>query len=292
MSTELLIDDFITAHRLSTDFRNVARLHYLPLAKWLLQQHRPQGTLFLGINGSQGSGKSTLADFLQRILEQQGLTAASLSIDDLYLTRAQRINLAETVHPLLLTRGVPGTHDTTMGIDLLDQLSRLTHGQALRLPRFDKAIDDRQPEPNWPVVLGPVDVVILEGWCVGSLPQQDRALREPVNKLEADEDPGGIWRQYVNTRLAEDYQTLFSKIHKLVVLKAPSFDCVYQWRLEQEHKLAEDMGKPIMSDDEVLRFIQHYQRLTTHNLNTLPAKADVLFELDETRQFVGAYYRQ
>ena len=143
MSLDLLIGNFIDRHQLPVDFELLAKTYYLPLGDWLRQQRQRQDTLVVGINGCQGSGKSTLADFLQQFLEYQGLSVASLSIDDLYLTRAQRQQLAKTVHPLLQTRGVPGTHDTAMGIALIDQLRQLSKGEQLRLPRFDKASDDR-----------------------------------------------------------------------------------------------------------------------------------------------------
>ena len=78
--------------------------------------------LVLGICGAQGSGKSTLAEALAERLERDGLACAVLSLDDLYLTRAERERLARGVHPLLATRGPPGTHDTSLGIAVLDAL--------------------------------------------------------------------------------------------------------------------------------------------------------------------------
>ena len=62
----------------------------------------------LAISGLQGSGKSTLAAQVVELARTRGLRAAALSIDDVYLTRAQRQRLADRVHPLLATRG-PGT---------------------------------------------------------------------------------------------------------------------------------------------------------------------------------------
>ncbi len=34
-----------------------------------------------------------------------------LSIDDYYLSKIERLRISQKVHPLLITRGVPGTHD-------------------------------------------------------------------------------------------------------------------------------------------------------------------------------------
>ena len=70
------------------------------------------------------------------------------------------------------------------------------------------------------------------------------------------------------------------------MLAAPSFDSVLHWRLEQEHKLAKtSKGEKtgVMNDDEVARFIEHYQRLTEHALSTLPQQCDTVFYLDEHR---------
>ena len=102
---------------------------------------RDHRLIVLGICGAQGSGKSTLARAVEQAAVRKGITAATLSLDDLYLTRAQREALGCTVHPLLRTRGVPGTHDMALGLEILDALER---GEAARLPRFDKASDDRE----------------------------------------------------------------------------------------------------------------------------------------------------
>ena len=57
---------------------------------------------------------------VQRLLELvHGLRAAILSLDDIYLSGADRLQRANTIHPLLATRGVPGTHDVGLGLQLL-----------------------------------------------------------------------------------------------------------------------------------------------------------------------------
>ena len=86
------------------------------MASWVAEHVGPR-TLVLALNGAQGTGKSTLARLLKRLLEQvHGLRVAILSLDDLYLTAQERRRRAETIHPLLATRGVPGTHDVRLGI--------------------------------------------------------------------------------------------------------------------------------------------------------------------------------
>lgn len=251
--------------------------------------------MLLGINGAQGTGKSTLADFLKRALgKRHGWNVAVLSIDDFYLTRAERLDLASKVHPLLATRGVPGTHDVGMLARCIDELGRLAEGRECRLPRFDKAQDDRAPETRWPVVSGPVDLIILEGWCVGSVAQDDAALAESINDLERDEDPTGAWRRHANERLKSDYRRIFDELDALVFLQAPGFDAIYRWRLEQEQKLAAAApanASGIMSESQIAEFIRFYERITRSNLRRLPECADVVLELDENHGIAAARYR-
>ncbi|MBW8880776.1 MAG: hypothetical protein JF615_04925 [Asticcacaulis sp.] len=80
-------------------------------------------TLTVGLCGAQGSGKSTLVEQLKSRLEADGVTVAMLSLDDLYLSRLTRADLAERIHPLFQTRGVPGTHDVEIGKLILNDLA-------------------------------------------------------------------------------------------------------------------------------------------------------------------------
>jgi D-glycerate 3-kinase len=198
---------FLREEGLPADFAaEVERLH-APLAARIAAV--TMGPAFVvGVCGPQGSGKTTTVRVLAALLEAQGLKVATLSLDDLYLTLADREALARDVHPLLRTRGVPGTHDVGLGLAVLDGLAG--EGETA-LPRFDKAADDRAPAGTWPTVAGPVDVVLFEGWCVGARPEPAEALREPVNGLERDRDSDGVWRAYVNAALAGPYRALFGR---------------------------------------------------------------------------------
>ena len=156
------LDRFIAAHRLPDSFRTTATEYFEPLADWLRKKSAGGTPFLLGINGAQGTGKTTLAAYLSLSLGESGnRTVAILSIDDFYLTKAERQQLAETVHPLLATRGVPGTHDLPMLRDCLARLRELGQGEQHRLPRFEKAVDDRAAEASWPTSSGPVDLVLL-----------------------------------------------------------------------------------------------------------------------------------
>ncbi|MDB5719353.1 MAG: hypothetical protein JWM38_2780 [Sphingomonas bacterium] len=245
--------------------------------------------ILVGLCGSQGSGKSTMAAFLRALLDAQGLSTAILSIDDLYLDLPERIALAERVHPLLRTRGVPGTHDIALGIDVIERLFAAAPDGSTAIPRFDKSTDSRMPQDQWGRFFGPAQVVILEGWCVGAMPEAEEALDTPVNALEAQEDEDGRWRRHVNAALAGPYRDLFDRIDLMVFLRAPSFDCVFQWRSLQEEKLRRatgGAGAGLMNDAQLARFIAHYERITRHLLATMPATADLVVTLDPAHQIV------
>jgi D-glycerate 3-kinase len=290
------LDRFIAAHRLPESFRTTATQYFEPLADWLRRKSEGGAPFLLGINGAQGTGKTTLAAYLALSLAEKGnRTVATLSIDDFYLTKAERQQLAETVHPLLATRGVPGTHDLPMLRDCLARLRELSPGEQHRLPRFDKAVDDRAVEASWPTISGPVDLVILEGWCVGSVAEPEAALEEPVNQLEADRDADGQWRRYVNERLRTDYADVFAGLDALVFLQAPGFEAVLRWRIEQERKLAVTAGANtagVMNETQVKAFIRYFERISLHNLEAVRSNADIVLELDEYHDCVASHYRE
>jgi D-glycerate 3-kinase len=248
--------------------------------------------LVLGLAGAQGSGKSTVADKLKERLEARGKSVAVLSLDDLYFDRPQRARLARRVHPLFATRGVPGTHDVGLGVDALRALRA---GRKVLLPRFDKGTDSKRPRREWPRIAKPVDVVIFEGWCVGAIAEAKAALAEPINELERREDASGAWRRHVNSALAGKYRKLFGLIDYFAFLRAPSFDIVMAWRLQQEHELAANVPAErlthLMSDEDIARFIQHFERITRHMLVEAPGRADLTLQLDEARRVVGTTRR-
>lgn len=274
----------ITAEGLPESYLEAVERFWRPLAETIAAAQA--GTpLIVGISGAQGSGKSTLSQCLEVLLhENHGLNAATLSLDDLYLTRRERAHLAANVHPLLATRGVPSTHDVAMGQAVL---AAVREGRAgLRLPRFDKARDDRAPEVDWPVIAAPIDVLLLEGWCIAATPQSAEALAESVNRLEAEEDPDGTWRTYVNAALEGPYRALFGAIDWLVMLEAPGFEAILGWRQEQERKLRARTGGG-MSDHEIERFVMHYERITRHLLAQLPGRADAVVSLSADHAVTG-----
>jgi D-glycerate 3-kinase len=292
-----ILDAFLQQERLPPEYAESAVRFFVPLARHIetLKSRMPRPIL-VGVNGAQGSGKSTLATFLKRVLEARyGLRVAVLSIDDLYLTQGERRHLAQSVHPLMATRGVPGTHDVDLGIKVIDRLMTAGPEDVTPVPRFDKSMDDRLPEGQWDSFESRADIVILEGWCVGARSEDKTDLDAPINRLEAEEDWQGIWRTYVNRQLETVYPALFSRIDCLVMLKVPDFDCVRRWRLLQEEKLkarvartAPGAGDAVMDPRSLERFIMHYERLTRHILAEMPARADAVLDLGHDHQVIHA----
>lgn len=290
-----VLDEFVEIHNLTDSYIETVKQWYLPVLENLMSDvNEAHSPLVIGINGCQGSGKSTLADLIVHVYSKvYAKRCIAISIDDFYLTLEERKQLANRVHPLFLTRGVPGTHDISLANSVLDQLMQQSGN--VKVPRFNKAVDDRVPENEWPIIELPVDVIILEGWCLGAVAQEDHLLKSPINELEEFEDRSGIWRDYVNHCLRDNYKDLFSRINYWMMLKAPSFESVFQWRLEQEQKLEAHLKKgdkftsktaknySFMSPQQIRRFIQYYQRITEHSLEYLPEQCDCVFQLDDTR---------
>lgn len=281
------IDDFLHRERLPAAYRLTIGDVLVPLAGAIAQRARLTDHMIItGLCGAQGSGKSTAAAALVELLLQERLPAIAVSIDDFYLPRNERLRLAHEVHPLLATRGVPGTHDVELALATIDSLAG---SEPVLLPAFDKGSDDRRPRREWRSIAGPLRVVILEGWCVGARPQPAAALAAPVNALERDEDAAGTWRGYVNHALLGHYRALFDRLSPLVLLQAPSFEVVQGWRAEQEHKLRDRLQREggdasrVMDDTAIARFIAHYERVTRHILMEMPLRADHLITLSSTR---------
>jgi len=238
----------------------------------------------IAISGLQGSGKSTLAAQLVAAAGRRGDFALALSIDDFYFSRSDRRRLARSVHPLLATRGVPGTHDVGLLMRTLDALGRATADRAARLPRFDKGRDTRIAPSRWRRVTRSPALVVLEGWCVGVPPQRAPALRRPINMLERDEDPDALWRTWVNDQLHERYVALWRRLDRLVLLQAPSYAVVTRWRDEQELALRRRKAPHALSPEALHRFLMHYERLSRHALRELPARSDLRVVLDARRR--------
>ncbi|MEP3891896.1 MAG: P-loop NTPase fold protein [Hellea sp.] len=292
MDVQKWLEEFIEAERLPQSYAAIAQDHFLPLADHLAKYLKQKPTI-IGVNGAQGTGKTTFAKLLGGYWTKVcGLNGTQISLDDFYMTRAEREARAQNIHPLFATRGVPGTHDTDLALSTLRGLKALKTGDSLALPSFDKAIDNRKTKPDWTAANGSQDFIIFEGWCVGSRPVSEAALKTPINELEKKHDPKGQWRAAVNDYLAQDYQTVNALIDTLIVLNAPDFETVLAWRQEQEEKLALTAGphRPhIMSPNQIENFIQYFERITRENLRILPQLADYVFGFDHGHRVIEGY---
>jgi D-glycerate 3-kinase len=170
----------------------------------------------------------------------------------------------------------------------LEALTARADGR-VSVPRFDKAEDDRFVEAAWTQIEGPIDVVLLEGWCMGARSVAPAELKEPLNTLELEEDLDGAWRAFVNDSLKSDFEPLYGQIDLWVMLAAPDFEQVLAWRTEQEDKLRakrRDQGAGLMDPAQLRRFVDHFERVTRQCLSTLPAEVDILLQLNAQRQII------
>jgi D-glycerate 3-kinase len=246
----------------------------------ILDDALDSGSRCYAIAGLQGTGKSTLSAQMSALGAERGLQVIALSIDDFYFGHATRQQLGRDVHPLCATRGAPGTHDVALACDVLDALRA---GRPVALPRFDKIADDRLPHDTWPVV-DHADLVLLEGWFLEVPPQAPSELVQPLNALERDEDPQGIWRTWSNDALARDYPPLWSRLDRLLLLQGPGFEVVPHWRWQQEQTLqAAHPGRQAMTQPQVERFVQFFERVSRQALRTWPSIADRTIRLDAQR---------
>ena len=251
------------------------------LVERVLDDALAAGAKVYGVSGLQGSGKSTLAAQLVAAAQARGLRALAVSIDDFYLDLPERQRLAREVHPLLATRGPPGTHDLALACATLDALAA---GHEVAVPAFDKLADRRLPPAHWRRC-GAVDLVVFEGWCLGAPAEPEDALAMPLNALERDEDADGRWRRHVNVALVRDYPALWRRIDRLLFLQPPGFEIVPAWRWQQEQALqARDRSRACMTREQVVRFVQHYERVSRQALRTLPGIADAVVHLDAQRR--------
>jgi D-glycerate 3-kinase len=272
------------AFDLSLDAREPARVESDAMfADWhaisnvVAQWNKSSQAKVIAVSGSQGSGKSTMANILSENLRGQGVAASACSLDDFYLTRAQRAELARDVHPLLQTRGVPGTHEWQW---LQEVLSSVQSGAtSVTLPQFDKGLDDRVGT----VSVTP-EVLILEGWCVGVTPQSRADLVDPCNVLEAAEDEQAIWRSWVNAEIEQHYLALWSEVDFWIHLRVPSFAQVLKWRTQQEQEVAVERR---MDSAQIERFIQHYERLTRWMWQQPAMGPGLVVSLDEAHKVAG-----
>ena len=268
----------------------------IPTSFWIANKYNKNKTTIIGLAGGQGTGKTTISSIIKLILEKYfKFKVFKISIDDFYMTRRDRIKLSKNIHPLLLTRGVPGTHDINIMLNFFRKLSNKKFSSIL-LPKFDKSIDDRMKKKNWYKIKKKPDIVILEGWCVGAPPQNLKNLKNPINSLEKKFDKKSVWRKYVNQQLNNKYKTLYKLIDCLLYIKAKDFSLLRKWRLKQEKKLYLNTKRKknlkIMSKEQVLNFMMTYQRITEQMFKETPKYASVVMTLNKHHQIRNIKYKK
>ncbi len=289
---------FIKSQETKADkFKNKERMiksFLIPLCFWISKKAEKKRPYFVGLAGGQGTGKTTISSLIRIILTKYfKFNVFRISIDDFYKTRKERISLSKRVHPMLLTRGVPGTHDIIMMLNFFRQ-SKSKKFKRLKLPKFNKAIDDRCNKKKWYDLKKRPDVIIFEGWCVGAKSEKNITLKKTINSLEKAKDQKQIWRKYVNHQLNSKYKNLYSQLNCLVYLKAKNFSLLQKWRLKQERKLwvKSKVKSKIMSRGDVLNFMQTYQRITQNMFRHMPKYASVIFNLNSNHQIKSAVYKK
>jgi len=260
----------------------------IPVSFWIVKKANKKKPLIIGLAGGQGSGKTTISSILTLILKKYfKLNVFKVSIDDFYKTRKDRKLLSKNKHPLLMTRGVPGTHDVDLMLKFFKKV-KSKNFKNLAVPKFNKAIDDRCNKNLWYKLKFKPDVIIFEGWCVGAKAQTNKQLKKPINSLERVYDQGIKWRLHVNNQLKTKYKALFKQLDGLLYLKAKNFSLLRNWRLKQERKLwvqtKNKKNLKIMSSGDVINFMQTYQRITQQMFKDAVKSSSIIMNLNNNHQ--------
>jgi len=291
---------FIKSQETKADkFKNkekMIKFFLIPLCFWIDKKADKKKPYFVGLAGGQGTGKTTISSLIRIILIKYfKLKVFRISIDDFYKTRKERISLSKRIHPMLLTRGVPGTHDINMMLSFFKKVKRKKF-KRLKLPTFNKAIDDRSNKKHWYELNEKPDVIIFEGWCVGAKSEKNNTLKKTINSMEKVKDQKKIWRKYVNQQLKLKYKNLYSQLNCLIYLKAKNFNLLQKWRLKQERKLwiksKIKSNSKIMSKGDVINFMQTYQRITENMFRYVPKYASIILNLNTNHQIKSAIYKK
>ena len=268
----------------------------IPVSFWIASKTKSKRPFIIGLGGGQGTGKTTITSIISIILKKYfKLNVFKISIDDFYKTRKERFLLSKKLHPLLMSRGVPGTHDINIMLDFFKKVKK-SKFKSLKLPKFNKAIDDRCKKKLWYSIKKRPDVIIFEGWCVGARAEKNNTLKKAINSLEKINDLKLVWRKFVNQQLKSKYKKLYNHLNCLLYLKVKNFSLLQRWRLKQEKKLwlknKKLSNNKIMSKKEVIRFMQTYQRVTQNMIKSAPKYASIILNLNSNHQIKSVIYKK
>ena len=258
--------------------KNYIKLNILPIIDYINSSNENK---FI-IGGSQGVGKSSLILILKKTLEKfYEKKVLSLSLDDFYLSQKERKILSQKEHELLLTRGVPGTHNIKNLIKTVKKFEKKLY--PISLPIFDKLIDDTTKKKN--VIKNQCNILILEGWCCGSNYINKEYLYKNINNLEKKFDKNFKWRNYYNNKLKNEYKKLFEMFDKKIFIKAPSFKYVLDWRLKQEiNNSSYSRFSKKMDIQEIKEFLQYYEKITKWMLKESKNNSDFLIFVNKNQK--------
>tara|TARA_B100000965_G_scaffold324362_1_gene286297 strand:- start:164 stop:1093 length:930 start_codon:yes stop_codon:yes gene_type:complete len=291
---------FIKSQETSKDkFKNKEKMiksFLVPISFWLAKKANKKNPYLVGLAGGQGTGKTTISSILSIILRKYfKLNVFVISIDDFYKTRKERFLLSKKIHPSLMTRGVPGTHDINIMLDFFKK-AKSKKFKSLKLPKFNKATDDRYKKKFWYSIKKRPNVIIFEGWCVGARAEKNNTLKKAINSLEKMDDKKLIWRKHVNNQLKLKYKKLYNQLNCLLFLKANNFSLLKEWRLKQEKKLwlknSKSSNNKIMNKKDVFKFMQTYQRVTNNMLRYAPKYASIILNLNSNHQIKSIIYKK
>jgi len=268
----------------------------IPISFWIAKKVEKKKPYIVGLSGGQGSGKTTISSIISIILRKYfKLDVFTISIDDFYKTRKERFLLSQKIHPLLQTRGVPGTHDMKIMLNFFKRV-KIKKFRPLRLPKFNKAVDDRCNKKLWYLIKRRPDVIIFEGWCLGAKAEKYSTLVKPLNSLEILNDKKLTWRKFVNKQLQSKYKQLYDQLNCLIYLKSKNFSLLKKWRIKQEEKLRLKNKRfnnhKIMNNKEVINFMQTYQRVTQNMYKNVPKYASIILYLNSNHQIKSVVYNK
>lgn len=233
------------------------------------------------IGGAQGIGKTSLLILIAKVLKKYfNKEVLTINLDNYYLSKNERRKLAKNKNNLLITRGVPGTHNIKKLKNDIKSFDK--NNYPISLPIFDKLVDDRLKKKK--IINKKCDILLLEGWCCGCNTIHKKYLYKNINYLEEKRDADLKWREFYNKKLNTEYKSLFNMFDIKIFLKAPSFKYVLNWRLKQERRnLSYSNKAKKMTINEIKYFIQHYEKITKWMLKNNNNSSDVVLKINKNQ---------
>jgi len=224
------------------------------LCEKILNQRNGDSPLLVGLSGPPGSGKSTLSSIIRGRFLAWGFSCECISLDDFYYSKTEREKRAKQVSQLLMTRGVPGTHDMYL---LAQVIECIVSDKAVSWQKFYKSADDIDLENvnSFTPVINRKPIILLEGWCIGCIPSDPAELIEPINTLELVHDSSQIWRTYVNNQIKSAYLPVWERIDYFIYIQIPEWSYIEKWRSDQAISNKE-------TEIDLKIFLQFFERIS------------------------------